>query len=159
MGFPGRTSYDELGGTRENAPTIGKVTNPKQQLGFEWTNEVQGQVAGMNAVCPLVTLTVDASGNRLSGGEAWNWDQDVAKRVSITKAGTGVYEIEAQAAEYPDWGGVNRPVVFYGALITVLSATSVRPATYTLDSATKITVYTWDAAGVAADLPFTVDIK
>lgn len=156
MGFPGRTSYDELGGTRADQYLI---TNPRTQLGKSWTNEIQQQVAGMNAVSPLVSLTVAADGSRSSGGEAWNFNGDPAKRVAITKTGTGVYEIEAQAAEYPDWNGVNRPVIFYGAIVTALSATSVRPPTYTLDSATQITVRTWDASGVAADLPFTVDIK
>lgn len=156
MGFPGRTSYDELGGTRADQYPI---TNPRTQLGKSWTNEVQQQVAGMNAVSPIVTLTVAADGSRTSGGEAWNFDGDTDKRVEITKTGTGVYQIAAQEAEYPDWNGVNRPVIFYGAIVTALSATSVRPPTYTLDSATQITVYTWNAAGVAADLPFTVDIK
>ena len=53
---------------------------------------------------------------------------------------------------------VNRPVIFYGAIVSAESATAAR-ATYVRNSATRVTVYTWDASGVAADLPFTVDIK
>lgn len=156
MGFPGRTSFDELGDVREDAFPI---TDPRKQVGSAWVNEIGWQTAGMNKVSCLVSLVVDAAGQRVSGGEAWNQDDDEAKRVTITKSATGVYEIEAQAAEYPDWSDTNRPVVFYGAIVSVESATSVRPPTYVRDSATKITVRTWDASGVAADLPFTVDIK
>lgn len=156
MGFPGRTSYEELGGSRENRFPL---TNAKQQVGFDWTNEIGWQTAGMNKVSCIVSLVVAANGDRTSGGEAWNQEDDPTLRVSITKTGTGVYEIEAQETEYPDWTGTNQPVIFNGAIITALSATSVRPPTYTRDSATKITVFTWNASGVAANLPFTIDIK
>lgn len=157
MGFPGRTSFDDLGGTRENVPGF-LITDSRRQIDSAWTNEMQWQLAGMNKVSCLVSLVVDAAGQRVSGGEAWNQEDDEDLRVEITKTGTGVYRIDAQAAEYPDWADVNRPVIFYGAIVSVESATAAR-ATYVRNSATRITVYTWDASGVAADLPFTIDIK
>lgn len=154
-GFPSRVSHQALGGNREN---VLKVTDPKKQLDVAKWNAVQWQVAGMNRVAPLVTLTIAADGSRTSGAEAWN-DLDAAPlRVTITHSLTGVYVITA-AATYPDENGVAQAVEFHGAIITAISATSVRPPTFTLDSATQITVYTWNAAGAATDMPFTVDIK
>lgn len=156
MGFPGRTSFDALGGVRANQHVI---TNPRTQIDSPWTNEMQWQVTGMNKISGLVTLVVAADGSRTSGGEAWNPEDDPDLRVEITKSATGVYVIAAQAATYPDWTETERSVIFNGALVTPLSATSVRTPTYTRDSATQITVYTWNGSGVAADLPFTIDIR
>lgn len=156
MGFPARSSFDALGGVRENQHT---VTNSRTQIDAPWTNEVGWQVTGMNKISGLVTLVVAADGSRTSGGEAWNPEDDPDLRVEITKSATGVYVIAAQAATYPDWTETERAVVFNGALVTPLSATSVRVPTYTRDSATQITVRTWNGSGVAADLPFTIDIR
>lgn len=156
MGYPGRSSYEQLGGTREPA---GKITNPKKQVGHEYFNEVGWQVAGMNRVSSLVSLSVSAIGERESGAEAWNQKDEEALRVAIDHDDTGKYIITAQATEYPDWTGTPQPVIFRGAQITARSATSVRPPTFTLDSATQITVYTWNAAGVATDMPFCLEIK
>lgn len=158
-GFPGRSSFDDLGGAREDRFP---VTLPRKEVGMTTWNAMQWQVAGMNKLAPLVSLTVSAAGEKEAGGEAWNTSDDADLRVTITKTGTGVYEIAAQDASYNDWRGETGPllaVVFTGAQVTARSATSVRPPTYTLDSATQITVYTWNAAGAAADMPFTVDIK
>ena len=155
MGFPARTSFRGLGGKRRD---VFKVTNPEVQIGMVHYNPLQWQVAGMNRVAPLVTLTVAADGSRTSGAEAWNSEDEAGKRVTITHSLTGVYVITA-AATYPDENGVEQAVEFHGAIITAISATSVRPPTFTLDSATQITVYTWNAAGAATDMPFTVDVK
>jgi hypothetical protein len=158
QGFPGRSSYDDLGGTRENAMPI---TDPRKQIDFAVWNAVQWQLAGLNKLGPLVSLTIDDDGTKLAGGEAWNTEDVPARRVTINHSGTGVYVIAAQAASYTDWRGDDGPllpVVFTGALISPQSASSVRPPTYTLDSATQITVRTWNAAGSATDMPFTVSI-
>ena len=154
-GFPSRLSHRGLGGNRAN---VFKVTEPKSQLDVAKWNAVQWQVAGMNRTAPLVTLTIAADGSRTSGAEAWNDQDDPALRVAVTHDTLGQYQIEALAT-YPDENGVETAVEFHGAIITAISATSVRPPTFTLDSATLITVYTWDAAGSAADMAFTIDVK
>ena len=155
MGFPGRLSHRGLGGNRAN---VFKITDPTKQLDVAKWNAVQWQVAGMNRTAPLVTLTIAADGSRTSGAEAWNDQDDPALRVAITHDTLGQYQIEALAT-YPDENGVETAVEFHGAIITAISATSVRPPTFTLDSATLITVYTWNAAGSAADQAFTIDVK
>jgi len=156
MGFPERISFEQLGGAREPA---GPITHPKKQVGHVAFNETHWQVAGMNKVCELVSLVVGADGSRVSGGEAWNMKDEPSKRVHIAHDNTGEYVISAQATEYPDWSDTPKAVVFRGAIITPSSATSVRSPTYVLDSATQITVYTWNAAGAPADMAFTIDIK
>ena len=155
MGFPARTSFRGLGGKRRD---VFKVTNPETQVGMVHFNPLQWQVAGMNRVAPLVTLTVAADGSRTSGAEAWNSEDEAGKRVTITNPNTGEYVIAA-AATYPDENAVEQAVEFHGAIITAISATAVFPPTYTLDSATQITVYTYDIAGAAAACAFTVDVK
>lgn len=155
MGLPARTSFRGLGGKRSD---VFRVTNPEKQVGAASLNLAFWQVAGMNRVAPLVTLTVAADGSRTSGAEAWNSEDEAGKRVGIAHSLTGVYVITA-AATYPDENGVEQAVEFHGAIITAIGSTSVRPPTFTLDSATQITVYTWNAAGAATDMPFTVDIK
>lgn len=154
-GFPARTSHRALGGNRTN---VFRVTDPTKQLDVAKWNTVQWQVAGMNRVAPLVTLTVAADGSRTSGAEAWNDQDDPAKRVAIAHSLTGVYVITA-AVTYPDENAVEQAVEFHGAIPAAISATAVFPPTFTLDSATQITVYTYNNVGVAADCAFTVDIK
>lgn len=156
MGFPGRTSFDALGGIRVNR---GRITKPDEQNDATKYNELQWQVAGMNAVSALVTLTIAADGTRTSGREAWNMSDDVSKRVAITHPNTGEYVITAQASTYEDWAGIAQNVIFYGAIVSASSTTSVRPPTWALLSPTSIKIYTWNAAGSAADMPFAVDIK
>lgn len=159
QGFPGRSSHAEFGGTRTNRFP---VTDPQTQVGAGSYSALQWQVAGVNKLAAIVSLTVDDDGTKLAGGEAWNSSDDPARRVTITHPGTGVYEIAAAAASYTDWRGEEGPlvpVVFTGAVVSPQSSIAVGAPTYTLDSATQITVYTWDAAGMAADMPFTVDIK
>jgi len=159
QGFPGRFSYDESGGLqRDRFP----VTKPDEQLSLRTLSAVRWQVAGLNKTGALVSLTVAADGTKSAGGEAWNTEDDPTRRVTITHDNTGEYVIAAQAASYTDWRGADGPpvaVVFTGAIVSAQSAISVRPPTYTIDSATQITVYTWNAAGSATDMPFTVDIK
>lgn len=158
-GFPGRASYNDLGGSRENRYP---VTDPRSQIDMAVWNAIQWQVAGMNKLAALVSLTVSAAGEKEAGGEAWNTADDPDLRVTITKTGTGVYEIAAQAASFNDWRGEDGPllpVVFTGAIVTPRGSSSVRPPTYTLDSPTQITVYTWNGSGSAADMAFTIDIK
>lgn len=155
-GFPGRVSFAELGGVRQNA---GPITDERKQVGAPTFNAVHWQVAGMNTIASLVSLVVADDGTRESGGEAWNPDDDPAKRVAIDHPNTGEYVITAEATQYEDWSETLRDVIFRGALISPISATSVRPPTYTLDSATQITVYTWNAAGAATDMGFTIEIK
>lgn len=159
QGFPGRFSYAESGGLQRDRFA---VTVPVEQLSLRVISAMRWQIAGLNKTGPLVTLTIAADGTRNAGGEAWNSEDAPARRVAITHPATGVYVVAAQASSYTDWRGDSGPpvaVVFTGAIVSPQSATSVRPPTYTLDSATQITVYTWDAAGLAADMPFTVDIK
>lgn len=155
MGLPARTSYRGLGGTRRDRF---RVTNPELQVGAATVNLAHWQIAGMNRVMPLVTLTLNAAGERVSGAEAWNSEDAAPLRVTVTHDTTGQYQIEA-ASTYPDENGDEQAVEFHGAIITAIGSSSVRPPTYTLDSATQITVYTWNASGVAADMAFTIDIK
>lgn len=156
MGFPGRTSFDALGGIRVNR---GRVTKPDEQADAAKYNEMQWQVAGMNAVSPIATFTIAADGTRTSGREAWNMKDESGKRVAITHPATGQYLITAQASTYEDWAGIAQSVVFYGAIVSPSSTVSVWPPTWELISPTSIKIYTWDAAGSAADMPFAVDIK
>lgn len=158
-GFPGRSSHDEFGGTRENRF---RVTRPRQEIGAREYSALQWQVAGMNKLAPLVSLTIDDNGDKLAGGEAWNSADEPSRRVAITHPATGVYVIAAQASSYTDWRGDSGPlvaVVFTGVQVTASSAVAIGPPTWVINSATQVTVYTWDAAGVATDMPFTVDIK
>lgn len=155
MGFPARTSYRGLGGTRRDRF---RVTNPELQVGAGTVNLAHWQVGGMNRTASLVTLTLAADGSRTSGAEAWNSEDAPGLRVTITHDTPGQYQIEA-ATTYPDENGDEQAVEFHGAIITAIGSSSVRPPTYTLDSATQITVYTWNAAGAATDMGFTVDIK
>ena len=154
-GFPARTTYRALGGTRTNAFP---VTRPDQEVDMRTWNDVQWIAAAMSRLGPLVRLRVAADGSRLAGAEAWN-DLDVeAKRVTITHDTTGEYQITC-AATYPDWDpDTSRPVEFHGAWIQPMGATSVRPPTFTLDNPTQITIYTFNAAGAAADVAFCVAI-
>lgn len=154
-GFPARTSHRALGGNRSDAM---RVTNPQKQVAAAVFNAIQWQVAGMNRTATLVTLTIESDGARASGTEVWNDQDDEALRVTITHDSTGEYQITA-AASYPDETGTLQPVEFHGAIITPMGATSVRPPTFTLDSPNQITVYTWNAAGSAADVAFSIDIK
>lgn len=153
-GFPARTSHQALGGNRVDAM---RVTDPKKQIGAPVWNAVQWQVAGMNRTVDLVTLTVASDGSRVSGSEVWNDADAPSLRVTLTHDTTGQYQITAES-EYPDENGDPQPVEFHGAVISVMGSTSVRPPTFTIDSATQITVYTWNAAGSAADMGFTVKI-
>jgi hypothetical protein len=160
QGFPGRASFADLGGKRRNRFT---VTDPETQVGMDWFGWVQWQLAGLNKTGALVSLTVNADGEKEAGGEAWNSADEAARRVEITHTpASGVYVIAAQDASYTDWegdDGTPRSVEFTGAIITPRGASSVQPPTYTLDSPTQITVYTWDAVGAATDMAFTIDIK
>jgi hypothetical protein len=158
-GFPGRASFDDLGGKRQDRFP---VTDHETQVGMAWFGWMQWQLAGLNKTGAIVSLTISADGEKEAGGEAWNTQDAEDRRVSITHDNTGEYIIAAQASSYTDWRGDDGPpqaVVFTGAIITPQSATSVRPPTYRIDSPTQITVFTWDAAGAAADMPFTIDIK
>lgn len=155
IGYPGRPSYEELGGTREDRYP---VTHPRVQIGMGTWNAVQWQVAGGGKVGALVSLTITSAGVRESGGEAWNQADETSNRVGLTHSATGVYVIAAQAASYPDWSGVAQPVIFLGAIATPRSS-SDRRATYTRDSATQITVRIRDGSGTLVDCDFTVDIK
>jgi hypothetical protein len=154
MGFPARFSFDDLGGPREAA---GPITHPRRQVGHVTFNEVHWQLAGLSKISELVSLTIAADGSRVSGGEAWNAADDPALRVALTHPSTGVYVVTAQAA-YPDWSSTSYPVVFRGAVVTPHSSGD-RRATYTLDSATQITVRVRDGAGTLIDCAFTVDVK
>ena len=155
-GFPARTSHQALGGNREDAM---RVTNPKQQIAYTVWNAVQWQVAGMNRTASLVTLTVDAAGQRTSGAEAWNDLDAVPLRVTITHDTPGQYQIQA-AATYPDENGDERAVEFHGAVITPIAAVPI-VASFTLDSPTLVTVYLFDPLDSynPVDVAFTVDIK
>lgn len=158
-GFPGRASYNDLGGTRTDRF---RVTDPTKQIPMATWNAVQWQVAGLNKIGALVSLTVSAAGAKEAGGEAWNTEDDPDRRVTIEKTGTGVYVIASPESAFTDWRGDDGPllpVVFAGAIITPRGSSSVRPPTYTLDSPTQITVYTWNGSGSAADMAFTIDIK
>lgn len=156
MGFPGRLSHRGLGGNRKN---VFKVTDPERQLDVAKWNAVQWQVAGMNRVSPLVTLTIAADGSRTSGAEAWNDQDDPALRVAITHDTLGQYQIEA-AATYPDENGVETAVEFHGATVTVQAVVPI-VAVYSLDSATLITVYLFDPLDSfnPVDAAITVDVK
>ena len=94
---------------------------------------------------------------RLAGAEGWNDLDAISKRVTITHDTTGQYQISCDAT-YPDWSDTERPVEFHGAWITPIGSTSVRPPTFTLDNATQITVYTWNASGSATDMAFSLKI-
>lgn len=155
MGLPLRTSFRGLGGRRRD---VFRVTNPETQIGAGTVNLAHWQIAGMNRTASLVTLTISAAGERTSGAEAWNSEDAAPLRVTITHDTTGEYQIEA-AATYPDENSVEQAVEFHGAIITAIGSASVRPPTFTLDSATQITVYTWNAAGAATNMAFTIDIK
>lgn len=155
MGLPARTSFRGLGGLRRD---VFRVTNPETQVGAGTMNLALWQVAGMNRVAPLVALTLDDTGARVSGAEAWNSEDAPGLRVTVTHPNAGEYVIAA-AATYPDENGVEQAVEFHGAIVTAISAVAVFPPTYTLDSATQVTVYTYDIAGVAADCAFSVDVK
>ena len=154
MGLPARTTFRALGGVREDAM---RVTDPRKEVGMATWNEVQWQVAGLNRTGDLVTLTVDSDGTRLAGAEGWNDLDAISKRVTITHDTTGQYQISCDAT-YPDWSDTERPVEFHGAWITPIGSTSVRPPTFTLDNATQITVYTWNASGSATDMAFSLKI-
>ncbi len=158
QGFPGRLSYDETGGLqRDRHP----VTMPQEQLSLRILSAIRWQIAGLNKTGALVSLTIAADGTKSAGGEAWNTEDAPSRRVALTHPSTGVYVIAAEAS-YTDWRGDDGPpaaVVFTGAIVTPHSATSVRPPTVVVDSATQITVRTWNAAGSATDMPFTIDIK
>lgn len=156
MGFPARISHRALGGNRTD---VYKVTDPKKQVGAPIFNAIQWQVAGMNRTASLVTLTIAADGSRVSGAEAWNDQDDPALRVTVTHDTTGQYQISCESPTYPDETGTEQAVEFHGAVVSPMGSTSVRPPTFTIDSPTSITVYTWDASGVAADTGFTIDVK
>lgn len=147
-----------MGGTRVNAFPI---TDPRKQVDAAVWNAVQWQVAGMNKLAPLVSLTVDAAGAKTAGGEAWNTQDDSTKRVTINRTGTGVFVIATQAASYKDWRGVDGPdvpVVFTGVQVTPITSSDVRGVVM-LDSATQVTVRLRNAGGSLIDCAFTVDIR
>lgn len=156
MGLPARFSHRSLGGNRTD---VYKVTDPKKQVPASVFNAIQWQVAGMNRTCSLVTLTIAADGSRVAGAEAWNDQDDPDLRVTITHDTLGQYQISCESPTYPDETGTEQAVEFHGAIITPTGSTSVRPPTFTLDSPTQITVYTWNGSGSAADCGFTIDIK
>lgn len=135
-----------------------RVTDPTKQIGATTFNLDFWQLAGMNRVSPLVTLTIADDGSRMSGAEVWNDQDDPAKRVTITHVGTGVYQINA-AATYPDENGVEQDVEFHGALISAIGTIWCLPPIFSLDSAVQVTIRTFDAAGSPTDMAFSVDLK
>lgn len=158
QGFPGRFSYDESGGLqRDRFP----VTQPEEQLSLRTLSAVRWQVAGLNKTGAVVSLTIAADGTKIAGGEAWNTEDAPGRRVALTHPATGVYVITAQASIYTDWRGDDGPpvaVVFTGGQVTT-HAGARASADLEVLSATSVKVRTFDAAGTAADMPFTVDIK
>lgn len=155
IGFPGRPSFDALGGTKENRFP---VTFPLNQLDLRALSAMAWQTAGLGKTGALVSLVVASDGTKISGGEAWNSTDEPSRRVTLSKQATGHYRIVASAS-YTDWSGVAQSVVFYGALISTATGSTRSSATYEITSATQVEIYTFNAAGSAADMGFTVELK
>lgn len=157
-GFPSRMGRLALGPLelRARRPTI----SPDQELSPEVAKLLFWQVSGVGLVAPLAGCLVNgATGAVVSAWSAWRPDAQAAFAAPTpARTGPGVYSF-AYAASYLDQDGTEVATALRAARVTPQSLTFFRAAQKVDPDGRSVQVRTFDAAGVAADVDFLLEVQ
>jgi hypothetical protein len=99
-------------------------------------------------VCPLAWVRLKADGSILAHAEAWDPNKSTPGP-TVTKTGTGVYEISYETT-YPDDDGIEVAISLAGALAMPQTA-ALRHAVAEATGPNTLTVRTFNSGGSAGD--------
>jgi hypothetical protein len=152
--FPDEVTVDDFG-----APYVDfdPVVDPKKELPAEQYNTLVANVVALTNVMPLFWISVDSSGAYVAGG--WSLTSAAASALTPSKTGTGTYVVAfpSEQTKHPTDPETASIGISMWGLVTPLSA-SARISTGYFDGANEYYVYTFNAAGVAADSAFLLTV-
>lgn len=132
------------------------VVDPTTELPAEVYNTLVANVVAASYVMPLFWVTVDSTGAYVAGG--WSFAGAANVKITSIKNATGSYVVgyDNDDTKHPtDANAYDNAAISVWCVATTLSSSSVF-ASALQDGAGSVTVYTFDAAGVATDSGFTL---
>lgn len=151
--LPDRPDFDSYGGPKVNARAI---VDPTAEMDADDHNQhaLDAAMMGLTSIRAVASYVGTAS-NPLTAPSSGNvhlaqWGSDISVKPTFNRTATGIVEI-TWPTTITDELGDEHTLNFSYALQPCISHTSAVIASATVSAANKLTIRTFDAAGVATD--------